>query len=351
MHPKCRLFRHLLILFLVLGPLAAARGAEPTERLLLKSGQQYRGVHRGFADAGIVWERPDGTRMTIALEDVERIDYPLPGMVPKLERSARVTTFDNGESITEYDSDDPGAGWNPWELTHDSVDDLFNSTVDGFVEWTQRVELGGRFLDGNSDEDFINAGGKFERRHENSVGQLDFTGQYGRSDGDVTTNRWNGNATYDYGREGNWIVYAAAKNEYDEFENLDYRGTYSSGVGYRFFNEKDRRCIVRLGPAITWEVFRDPVVNRTTPDGLGELEIVWPIFKRSSFETKTTVHPSLEDIGVVRLISTNGLMFELDEHGRWKLKLGFRFEYNSRPNENRLPADYTSSVLLVYSRK
>ncbi len=63
------------------------------------------------------------------------------------------------------------------------------------------------------------------------------------------------------------------------------------------------------------------------------------------------MHPSLEDFGVVRLVSTNGLLFELDDHGRWRLKIGFRFEYNSEPNENRLPADYTTSVLLVYTRK
>ena len=321
------------------------------ESLYLTDGRRIEGVNRGFADDGILWQNAAGRTSVFKLSDVDRIEYPLPPP-PAFDISPGYSTAIPGPPIDEpFDDDSVHTGWSLLQPTADAVRNLFHSSLTGFTNWTQRVEAGGRFLDGNSDEDFINAAGKFERTIGNSVSQLDFSGQYGRSDGDVTSNRWNANATFDYGRHGNWIVFAAAKNEFDEFENLDYRGTYSSGFGYRFYNEKDRRLIVRVGPAVTYERFRDPVVNRTTPDGFGELEIIWPILSRSSFETKTSVHPRLSDMSIVRLVSNNGLLFRLDEHGRWKLKLGFRFEYNSDPNKGKRPADYTTTLLLVYTRK
>ena len=234
--------------------------------------------------------------------------------------------------------------------TFESAEDFVEGSFDLFSEWTKRIELGARFIDGNSDQDFLNTAGRFEKKGENWLGQLEINGQLARAGGTSTTNRWNGNVTYDYGKHGKWIVFATAKNEYDEFEGLEYRGTYSSGLGYRFFNEKDRRLIARLGPGVTYERFTNPIRERTTPDAFAELEINWPVFRRSSFESKTTMHPSLNDVNVFRLTSQNGLLFKIDTKGAWKLKLGFRFDYNSRPNNGRLPADYTTNILLVYTQ-
>jgi len=327
--------------------LILAADFSPAETLFLKDGTSSTGHSRGFRNGRLLWQRANGLTKPISLDEIDRVEYPRRPANP-------IDLFDSASNSVGSGSsaqNDPEHGVPGLQPTLRSIKDLFHESLDGFSTWTKRIEAGGRFLDGNSDEDFINAAGRFEREKGNSVGQLEFAGQYGRSDGDVTSNRWNANVTYDYGRHGKWIVFATAKNEYDEFENLDYRGTYSSGIGYRFFREKDRRLIVRVGPAVTYERFRDPVVNRTTPDGFGELEWNWPLLSRSSFESKTTVHPSLSEISVVRVVSNNGLLFRLDEHGRWRLKIGFRFEYNSKPNEGRLPADFTTSVLIVYAQK
>ncbi|GAB4159024.1 MAG: hypothetical protein Tsb009_36300 [Planctomycetaceae bacterium] len=317
--------------------------------MYLKDGAKISGANRGFTETGLLWEKTDGKTIEVPLEKIDRIEYPLPVNGPKFESAGGKVVDD--PLVNPSRREKKSLPKKVVEPTRNTLENLFHATAEGFSSWTKRLELGARFLDGNSDEDFITAGGKFERIHKNSVGQLDFSGQYGRSDGDVTANRWNGNFTYDYGRKGNWIVFATLKNEYDEFENLDYRGTYSSGIGYRFYNEEDRRLIVRVGPGVTYELFRDPDHTRTTPDGFAELEINWPLGSRSSYEAKTTVNPSLNDISVVRLISNNGVLIKLDTDGRWKLKLGFRYEYNSDPNENRLPSDFTSSVRIVYTRK
>jgi len=319
---------------------------EVWERLYLQSGERLAGRHEGFENGEVIWQLRTGADLRVPLGAIDRIEYPPP----------RQFVIDP-DAAFEDDSDEPSPPshlpeWLHWaEPAYASTANLLSSTAGGFTRWTKRVEAGARLIDGNSDEDFLSAAAKFERAGNNWLAQIDLFGRYGKSDGDVTTNRWSGNVNYDYGRHGKWIVFATAKNEFDEFENLDYRGTYSSGIGYRFFNEEQRRLIVRLGPAFTYEQFDEPKNIRTTPDGFGELEIDWPLFRRSSFETKTTVHPSLRNFNVLRLVSDNGLLFQLDEAGQWKLKFGFRVEFNNRPNNDREPTDYTTNVLLVFTHK
>lgn len=125
----------------------------------------------------------------------------------------------------------------------------------------------------------------------------------------------------------------------------------AGGVGYRFYNEKTRRIIMRLGPGVTFQKFHAPKVIRTTPDLLAEVEFRWPLLSRAQFEQKTTVTPSLEDFQVFRMQSNSGIVVRLDEDERWSLKFGFQHDYNSRPNLNNKASDYTTSVRLAYQLK
>lgn len=353
---KLRLFGQILAWWgLISGGLPASPPLEAADRetLHFQGGGHIPGVNRGFRQGRLVWELTDGTELLIPLQSVQRVEYPAGGV---FHIDADDAPFAEARPSPQPDDADASplelpAGLHWLQPTYESTARFLEDLDDGFTLWTKRLEIGARLLDGNTNDDFVTAAGKFERTEKTWSGQLEFFGRYGRSNGQDTTNRWNANVTYDYGRHGKWIVFATAKNEYDQFENLDYRGTYSSGLGYRFVNEKRRRLIVRFGPAFTYEQFSNPVNVRTTPDGFSEVEMNWPLNGRSSLESKTTMNPSLRNFNIFRLISNNGVLFKLDHDGRWKLKLGFRVEYNSRPNDDRLPTDYTTNILLVYTRK
>src|SRR5690606_6644629 len=144
---------------------------------------------------------------------------------------------------------------------------------DGLAGWTKRLELGARMIDGNSDNDYVDVKALFERQLPTQTGQFEAGGHFAQAQGDRITNRWyvNGNIDFSRSNEG-WMWFASSKNEYDEFENLDYRGTFATGPGYRFWNDKERRLIVRVGPGVTYERFNSPTVDRTTADAFGELE-------------------------------------------------------------------------------
>ncbi len=232
---------------------------------------------------------------------------------------------------------------------------LFRSTgiwTAGYTRsWTKQIEFGGRFLDGNSNEDFLNVAGKFERSNKFRTILYDMGGYWGQASGIRTTNRWFGNVTADINKTGNWLFFLTSKNEFDEFENLDYRGSFSAGPGLRVFNEEHKKLVVRVGPAVTHEIYRDPSIERTTPDLFGEVQLDWELSDTFEWEHRLTVLSSMENTEIVRIVSSGGLQIRLDNGDRWRLKLGVRHEYNSKPNKGRLPSDFISSVTLVYRRK
>ena len=143
-----------------------------------------------------------------------------------------------------------------------------------------------------------------------------------------------------------------SKHEYNEFQGIDYRGTGSIGVGYRFVAEEDRHILARLGPAVTMEVYSGSGGHRVTQDFFAEFEIDWPLFERTRLETKTTMRPSVGSLDVFRFRNNTAVLVALDDEDRWSLKLGFRLDYNSVPESTsgRVPMDVTTDVSIVYLR-
>ncbi len=275
---------------------------------------------------------------------------PAPSNTPDATAGEETTPAGEGpsaESDRTAEDESPIEEETPWWFEH-----AFEESFHVAQIWTKRIEIGGRILKGNSDEDAVTLKTQFERQFDHRFIQWDLGGQYGQSAGVKIANRWFGNGTIDFFRGAeHWILFITTRNEFDEFQNLDYRGTLSGGLGYRFYNDAKRRLVARLGPAVTHEVFTDPVDRRTTPDLLAEFEWRWPVFERARFEHKTTLRPSVDDLGVFRLTADNGLLVPLDEQERWNLKLGFNLQYNSQPNPGRRREDYTAGFSLVYTRK
>ncbi|MEX2286267.1 MAG: DUF481 domain-containing protein [Planctomycetaceae bacterium] len=324
-----------------------ARGGEG-EVLVFKSGERIAGTSLGFVDGTLRWQMSTGGVVGIPLDVVDRVEFTkatTDSSQPAAPDSA--STSEPAEPCDPDEDDETGYFYEVEEV----FTDAYHSTITQAKKWTNRIEFGGQFLDGNSEQDSLTVKGLFENKQEHKFYQVESGGQYGRADGVNTSNRWFANGTCDCDNQGNWITFITAKNEFDEFENLNYRGTYSTGIGYRFFNDDKRRLITRVGPGLTHERYIHPFDTRTSPDLFGEVEFRWPMFDRLELEHKSTINPTVEDLKIFRLVSTYGISLRLDEDARWNLKLGMRHEYHSKPNTGRENSDYTTNILLVYVRK
>ena len=220
-----------------------------------------------------------------------------------------------------------------------------------FDEWASRVSLGGRSLAGNSNQNFVDLLADFENKTKWRATQINLGGQFGESNNKIVANRWFANSTTDYYHGAKWLTFTKVMDQYDALQNLDYRGTFSAGLGYRFLFDDTRRNITRVGPGVTLEVFHDPSDSRVTADAFGELEMRLPIWKRLKWEQKTTLFPSLTSLEVARAQNNTSLFYAFDERERWSLRVGFLYQYISQPNPGKVPSDYTTNVSIMYQRK
>ena len=216
--------------------------------------------------------------------------------------------------------------------------------------WTKRFEIGGNFVDGNTKTSEYFIGGLMERKYDKLSLQSDVSGRYGTASYRTTQNKWLLNGTADYKHDGNWIVFASQRHVYDERADLDYRGTFAIGPGYKFYDEEDKRAIIRVGPGATIEKYDPPKGFDVSPNIFIETETRWPLYERTQFENKNTLTPTIGDISVYRLVSTYGILVALDEKEKWAFKIGLRHEHNSDPQPGKVKNDYTSSFSLVYTR-
>lgn len=320
---------------------STACAAELVEHLQLKSGTTLSGHSKAVEDGNLRWELAPGEEMLIPVEWIEKVQLdPQPIVVPAVSK-----TDPAADPIPE-----------PWIYQlpmAKQVVDWYSQLGGVAVTWTRRIQIGGTFADGNTQTDLLDVITELERNTPIQSRQVDAGGQWARNGSKQTANRWFVNTNFDWPMEegSKWITFFTSKNEYNELQNLDYRGTISTGLGYRFMFEPKRRLIARFGPAYTLEIFRSPNSLRQTPDMFGEIEARWPVLKRMSLEQKMRVQPSILNFELVRIFSTTGVLMDLDEKERWKLRLGFQYTYNSQPNDGRLPSDYLSTLSLVYIRK
>ncbi len=348
------------------------RGAaleDSPEVLILESGDQLTGRSLSIDDGYLRWQLRNGQELLVPLQWVKHVDRdPQPELppaptsppppAPPADPSATMSALDHQE-LSEPNSAAMELPWIaavPFYTAHQgylAASEGYTAFNDLASTWTRRINFGGQFIDGNAKTDILNTQIEFENGTPKQSRQLDVSGQWARSNNRQTANKWAANSNFDWplDLEDKWIMFVSNKNEYDALANLDYRGTVSTGIGYRFFNDARKRLISRFGPAYTIEFFRDPYDHRESPDLFGELEIRWPVLKGASVEQKMRVQPSILDFELVRIFSTTGLLIDLDEKDRWKLRLGLNYTYNSQPNPGRLPADYISTVTLVYTRK
>jgi putative salt-induced outer membrane protein YdiY len=339
-----------------LGP-GVARCADDSlpERLVLATGEHLLGHSHGVEEGELLWESEPGEVLRIPFGLIDRVEAATltlavdtsttePLVVPPAELPPSPVGPDAGGAEPSWIESVPFITVVP--RTYHVVAGTANT-------WTQRINFGGQFIQGNAQVDMLNLMVNFENNTPRRMRQIDVSGQWGRNRNRQTANKWmlNGNFDWPLDEDNKWISFFSSKNEYDAPANLDYRGTLSTGLGYRFYNDAKRRLITRFGPAYTIEVFREPREHRESPDLFAEMEIRWPLPLRASLEQRMRVQPSVLDFELVRVFSTSGLMFDLDTDNRWKLRLGLQYTYNSEPNPGRVPSDYTSTVSLMYTRK
>lgn len=336
------------------GEVCAEVGSGPQEVLILKNGDRMSGTSAGVADGQLDWELPFGRSVRIPLDEVDRVERYADPAAPLAEIVAEPANT-SAPLIPTPELPPVVASIAP--LPEETADPEWfhrratRALTESLTEWTKRIGFGGRFVEGNSRETNLDLSANLERKRNDRQTQINLGGQFGQANGVRGVNRWFANSTTDMILSEPWIWFLNVNDEYNERQNLDYRGTLSLGPGWRPYNEDKKRLVVRVGPAVTYEVFHAPADQRVTPDLFTELEFRWPLSESMQFEHRTTVNPSLHDLGLFRAVSNSAVQWALDSEKRWNFRIGLQYQYISQPNAGRRPGDYWTTIQLVYQKK
>jgi len=197
--------------------------------------------------------------------------------------------------------------------------------------WSATIEGGIISTEGNSDTLTGRAKAELRRKSADDLLKYYLSVDYGEIDDVRNRNEYIAGTRYENNITEKWFWYIRGELEHDEFEGLDLRATAAGGVGYTWLKKEETDLKSSVGGGYRHQAFDN---GRSTDDAILDLGLEY----RHDFTpylrfTHTTVYsPSLEDFAEYRVTLDTAVAIPLGpKSDLWKLKLGFRKDYNSDP--------------------
>ena len=214
------------------------------------------------------------------------------------------------------------------------------------LPWDTGIELGLNGSSGTSDSLSLRTGGHIKR--ESRFSKLDLSSYYNRttSGGETTQN----NAQFDIRNDwlldekSPWTLFGTNSIFYDEFKAFDVQTNLDTGVGYRFFHEKELQLIGRVGGGMSRE-FGGPD-DRWVPESLFGVEYSQQLSQTQKFYGKVDYFPEWDQVGEYRVVADTGWEVVLVQPSNLSLKISANDRYDSTPNGAE-PHLVNYSVLLL----
>ncbi len=213
-------------------------------------------------------------------------------------------------------------------------------------KWTATLEAGAVFTEGNTNT--LDGRGRLEVHRKTKDDLLSFlvAGDYSERDDTRNKNEYRAGMRYEHSLTERSFWFVRSLLEFDEFENLDLRATTTGGAGYYWRREPQRELKTSLGVGYRHEAFKSGV---TTDEAVVDLGLYYrhELAPWAEFKHTSTYSPDMQDFDDYRLEVDTALVLPM-KNEVWKLKLGVRNEYNSRPlpGIDRLDSTYYANVVL-----
>jgi len=143
---------------------------------------------------------------------------------------------------------------------------------------------------------------------------------------------------YSFGEKLKWYHFTKMEADQDQFANVNYRLTPSSGVGYWFSDKGRLKAMAELAIGFEHTDYADSTNSENeiilVPRGFFDVKLV----KEMSLREDITLYPSLEELGDFRLHSETKLVNPINDVLSWNLS--FIDDFNSDPTGSSKKNDY-----------
>lgn len=146
-----------------------------------------------------------------------------------------------------------------------------------------------------------------------------------------------------------WGWYMRTELERDDFEGIDLRALFGSGLNYRVFNKPEHSLELRSGVGYRHESFTDGTTEQSPTLDFG-LAHNWLFADWGRIKNNLTFAPAITDFGDYLITHDSSLEIPLGLSDYWQLRLGLRHDYKSIPAEGRegLDTSYYSRLQLAW---
>lgn len=270
-----------------------------------------------------------------ASDDAVTLRHPLLGeltvprsQIAKLQPDpADETATTAGTAVTETDDGLLGTGW--------------------LSDWKRRVEIGVTGAAGKSENQEIQAG--FSADYEGDDKRWAHKTRYYRNEanGDLSDHSLFSTLNRDWLNPGSpWFEFAGGRFDWDELKDWDYRLTANGGVGYDFVKTDDYRLLGRAGLGANQTFGGDR--EEFTFEGLLGIDVQWKVSPNQTFAFVNTLHPSFQETGEYRNLTTLDWVLDLDQSMGMALKISLSNEYDSLADDEVDSNDFKYTGSLVW---
>ncbi|MEO8331770.1 MAG: DUF481 domain-containing protein [Gallionella sp.] len=206
--------------------------------------------------------------------------------------------------------------------------------------------LGGSLNSGNTDTRALNVATRFQVRTRKHRFTVDAKHNYGEANGVVTARNSSASLKYDFFAREKVYSYAQSLTEQDTFANLNLRNTEGLGMGYQFFDTRQRSLFAEAGVSF----FNEDVMvgeDKRTAAGRWAAGLDWEaVPKRLKLFHRQEGYYNISDHSVV-LRTEQGLRVPL----RDSISANFEVDYriNSSPEAGKRNSDLNVILGLTYA--
>jgi putative salt-induced outer membrane protein YdiY len=209
--------------------------------VLLTSGEWLKGDLIAMYDDDLEFDSDEMGVMTLDWADISEVRT-------KQAQSLRLTDgrilegqlFIDANTITLYQAD------GPITVPRSKLHTLASADTGEWDFWSGKITLGANLRSGNTQQDDYSFFFKSQRRTSQTRMKNEYNGAYSTVDGKQTENNHRFTSTFDYFfTEKTFFRPMSFAYFADRFKNIDYRVSYTAGVGYEIFD----------GAEFGWEVF------------------------------------------------------------------------------------------------
>ena len=146
-------------------------------------------------------------------------------------------------------------------------------------------------------------------------------------------------------------IYGGFDAEYfsNNEQKLDLRSNYKVVIGNYFVRTNRQYLNSNIGLSYTFENYADTLEDRKGLEGNFTLEYNIFNFSDLDFYTSITLFPSLSEVGRLRTVLKSSVKYDLPRD--FYIKLGLDYNYDTKPVEGAIPADFVFTAGIGWELK